>query len=299
VSGSASSSISVSDNGALVVGKSTNGYIVSYDPRTDTCEGLPFNAPDPSLKTTDPFYLVLTQNSPAYKSVEEDGWGGVVAQALTPELAAMQEQYQQQIKESEKTTGNTQQIVANTGNMVSGLGSLGSSIGNLVVTSGYTYSSDNGVWGNGSSYGSYFGDSWISGGAAGVGAGWDYEPSWGGEAASRMASYNGGYSSGSFSSGNGGYQLPAIFRARGGLIDRPELTIVGEAGTEMILPPHLTQAVLAMTGNGGGGEKNINIHYSPTINCAGLSADEIAALLEKDHEKLIREISEASEGWQR
>ncbi len=288
-------SIDSSPAGALVTGLSKNGYVVTYDPRTDTCDGLPFNAPDPSLKTTDPFYLGLTQNSPAYKSVEEDGWGGVVAQALTPELAAMQEQYQQQIQESQRTAQATQQTATNTANMVSGISSLGSAVSGALVSSGsgyasngYTYTTDYGSWGGTS----------ISGGGSWVGAGYDREPSWGGEVASYMASSNGGYSSGSFSAGNGGYQLPAIFRARGGLIDKgPELTIVGEAGTEMILPPHVTQAVLDMTAKGGGAAPNITVNYAPVINGAGLSAEELTVVLEKDRAALIEQIAEGAKGF--
>ena len=306
ISASKTVSIDSSPSGALVTGLSKNGYVVSYDPRTDTCDGIPFNAPDPSLKTTDPFYLGLTKNSPAYKSVEEDGWGGAVAQALTPELAAMQEQYQQQIQESQRTAQATQQTATNTRDVVSGINSLGSAISGALVSSGsgygngYTYTTDNGVWGSGSRYGSFFGDSWISGGAAGVGAGWDREPSWGGEAASAWTRSQGGYTSGSgsFTAGNGGYQLPAIFRARGGLIDKgPELAIVGEAGTEMILPPHVTQAVLDMTARGGGAAPNITVNYAPVIQGAGLSAEELAAVLEKDRAALIVEIAEASRGF--
>lgn len=307
-SGSAASStsktvsIDSSPAGALVTGLSKNGYVVTYDPRTDTCAGLPFNAPDPSLKTTDPFYLGLTKDSPAYKSVDEDGWGGVVAQALTPELAAMQEQYQQQIQESQRTAQATQQTATNTANMVSGISSLGSAIsGALVSSGGGSYDGGGGsaiiglanrgggtVWGGTSISG---GGSWIGTGATSNG--------WGARASNALRT-TGSYSTGSFSAkgGSGSYQLPAIFRAKGGLIDRgPELAIVGEAGTEMILPPHVTQAVLGMTAKGGGAAPNITVNYSPTINGAGLSAEELAAVLEKDRAALIVEIAEASRGF--
>jgi len=300
---SASSSISVSDNGALVVGKSVNGYIVSYDPRTDTCEGLPFNAPDPSLKTTDPFYLGLTKNSPAYRSVEEDGWGGVVAQALTPELAAKQEQYQQQLRESEKTTSNTQQIATSTSQTVTGLSSLGTSLSGALVSLGggssqyYATSGSNIIGLANRGGGDYWGGTSINGGGSWIGGGASLTGI--GAQASNILRTTGSYSNGSFSAsgGSGSYQLPAIFRARGGLIDHPELAIVGEAGTEMILPPHLTQAVMNMAGGGGGSAKNITVNYSPIINGAGLSADEVSALLEKDHQQLIKEITEAAKGF--
>ena len=97
-----------------------------------------------------------------------------------------------------------------------------------------------GAWGanggTGGRYGSFFGgSSWISGGAAGVGAGWDKEPDWGGEAASDRAS---GKSSSTMQWG-----LAPIFMAKGGLtngpeffMDRGKLSVRGEAGPELILP---------------------------------------------------------------
>jgi len=100
------SGTSVSGGNALVTGLSKEGYVLQYDPRTDTCEGLSFNPPSPSLKTTDPFYLGLTANSPAYKDYDtEYGWGGSVAQTDNPQLVALQ-QYAVQAAQASKTTNS-------------------------------------------------------------------------------------------------------------------------------------------------------------------------------------------------
>ncbi len=57
-------------------------------------------------------------------------------------------------------------------------------------------------------------------------------------------------------SGNTGYQLPAIFRAKGGLIDDgPELAIIGESGSEMVLPHDITQTILDLTRGGVEGDR--------------------------------------------
>jgi hypothetical protein len=83
ISGSSSGTINATASDAPVTGLTTNGYIATYDPRTDTCDGLAFNAPNQSLKTTDPFYLGLTKNSPAQVDTESgNGWGGKVAQGI-------------------------------------------------------------------------------------------------------------------------------------------------------------------------------------------------------------------------
>lgn len=55
------------------------------------------------------------------------------------------------------------------------------------------------------------------------------------------------------------YQLPAIFRAKGALVDDgPELDIVGEAGPEMILPPKLTSMFLDLANAGLGANAPAN-----------------------------------------
>lgn len=65
--------------------------------------------------------------------------------------------------------------------------------------------------------------------------------------------------SSSSSSSSSSYQLPAIFRAKGALIDDgPELDIVGEAGPEMILPPNLTRMFLDLANAGLGANAPAN-----------------------------------------
>ena len=65
--------------------------------------------------------------------------------------------------------------------------------------------------------------------------------------------------SSSSSSSSSSYQLPAIFRAKGALIDNgPELDIVGEAGPEMILPPNLTRMFLDLANAGLGANAPAN-----------------------------------------
>lgn len=79
--GSTSTSVTVGDDKThLVSGLSKNGYVVTYDPRTDTCEGLAFNPPDPSLKTTDLFYTGPRAGGLVDESYDEGyGWGGKTA----------------------------------------------------------------------------------------------------------------------------------------------------------------------------------------------------------------------------
>jgi len=76
-----------------------------------------------------------------------------------------------------------------------------------------------------------------------------------------------GYTGGSSYSGGGGYAdisyaLPAIFRAKGALVDKgPELSIIGESGPEMVLPAKLTRMFVSLADMGanaiGGGRQVI------------------------------------------
>mgnify|MGYP000997102975 CR=1 FL=1 len=88
--GKATIPVTTTSGNQIITGLSTNGYVIQYDPRQDTCEGLSFNAPEPSLKTTDPFYLGLTVGASgknvATESYENYGWGGQVAQPLQTSL---------------------------------------------------------------------------------------------------------------------------------------------------------------------------------------------------------------------
>ncbi|MCK9570970.1 phage tail tape measure protein [Candidatus Pacearchaeota archaeon] len=55
-----------------------------------------------------------------------------------------------------------------------------------------------------------------------------------------ISNYQGAGSSGN-SGGSGSYQLPAIFRARGGLVEKPEIDVIADQGPEIILPTKLTR----------------------------------------------------------
>ena len=73
---------------------------------------------------------------------------------------------------------------------------------------------------------------------------------------------SGGSSGGS--SGSSNYVLPPVLRARGGLIEKPEVALIGEAGSEMVLPHDITQTLVDLTRMGGkrgdgGGNTTINI----------------------------------------
>ena len=91
--------------------------------------------------------------------------------------------------------------------------------------------------------------------------------------------YGGNYaSSGSFGSSTWS-GLPAIFRARGALIDRgPELSIVGEAGPELILPANITRTIMSLAemglgdirgGQGGAGRLVIEDHSKVDVYLDG------------------------------
>jgi len=75
-------------------------------------------------------------------------------------------------------------------------------------------------------------------------------------------------SSSSSSGGSSGYSLPTVFRARGGLIESPEVALIGEKGREMVLPNDITETILTLTNMGlgkagagtGGGDTTININ---------------------------------------
>ena len=76
------------------------------------------------------------------------------------------------------------------------------------------------------------------------------------------------YISGGSSGRSGGYSLPAAFRARGGLIEKPEVALIGEKGSEMVLPHDITQTILTLTNMGlgkagarsEGGDITVNIN---------------------------------------
>lgn len=219
--GTVSKSISITGGaGNLVVGKSKEGYLASYDPRTDTCEGLSFVEPNPSLKTTDPFYLGLTKNSPFRSEDKEPGYGwSNRAWTDDPNLQQLmkidEQAYQDQKKATEdakKTAQNTSEMNTNMANLAQGTAAMG----DLMVGG-----RGGGGWGGMNGMGSFFGNSWMSGGAPAVGLG------------------NGASNTPSFMNEYLGYS----FFANGGLVDSPEffmangqLSVRGEAGPELILP---------------------------------------------------------------
>lgn len=53
--------------------------------------------------------------------------------------------------------------------------------------------------------------------------------------------------SGGSSGSPGGYVLPPVLRARGGLIEKPEVALIGEAGSELVLPHDITQELVDLT----------------------------------------------------
>jgi hypothetical protein len=87
-----------------------------------------------------------------------------------------------------------------------------------------------------------------------------------------------GGSSSSGSSGSSGYQLPAIFRARGGLIDKgPELSIIGEKGTEMVLPNNLTEMFVRLAAMGFKG--NSTTSDAPVVVILQLDGEEMTRVV--------------------
>jgi len=64
-----------------------------------------------------------------------------------------------------------------------------------------------------------------------------------------ISNYQGAGSSGN-SGGGGSYQLPAIFRARGGLVNKPELDVIADQGPEIILPAKLTRMFTSLADMG-------------------------------------------------
>ncbi len=104
-------SVTADQSGALV-GLSKEGYVVSYDPRTDTCEGLAFNPPDPSLLTTDLFYTGPRAGNLPNESYDEGyGWGGKVAEfdymKATPAQISEYESWKQSSQTGKTTTGKS------------------------------------------------------------------------------------------------------------------------------------------------------------------------------------------------
>ena len=103
-------------------------------------------------------------------------------------------------------------------------------------------------------------------------------------------SYGGGGYSGSFGTSSWGGLAP-IFRARGALVDKgPELSIVGEAGPELILPANITRTIMALADmglgslSGGAGRVVIEDH---TVHKWYMDGKEVTNLL---MDKAVRQL---------
>jgi len=55
-----------------------------------------------------------------------------------------------------------------------------------------------------------------------------------------------------------GYQLPAIFRARGGLVKSPELAVLADKGAELVLPANITSTIVNLANMGFASMKGLS-----------------------------------------
>lgn len=284
-----------------MVWKDKSGAVMAYDPRTDTCDTLGFVAPEPSLKTTDPFYLGLTKNNPAAISWEEGGWAGQVATPLTEELARLMAE---NAKSQEDTSKNTAETARNTelaakyqATMASVFGVIGSGGGSMIYGNGGGGSGIIGLANRGG--GLYFGGTSISGGGAWIGGG--ASASGWGAAASRAASSGQSSSWGS------------VQWAEGGIVDEPTFGVFGEAGREAFVPlddksagwrilskilPEFGVRAFAQGGIVGRSAsipaptRNITLNYSPIIQGSNLSKSELLDILDQHKNELLSEAEE-------
>jgi hypothetical protein len=218
---------SVGGSGALVTGLSKEGYIATYDPRTDTCEGLSFVAPDASLKTTDPFYLGLSTNSPYRSEDKEPGYGwSNVATAANSDLKNQMKVAEESYKEQQKTEENTSNIYDQLGKQYALQQQALSLSGLTLDATGMLVSSVGGGGGSSGLYGSTSGSFWgglsVSGGGGWVGTGAS-SSGWGAQASANAGS------SGSYGGVSWGW-------AEGGITDHPVYGVFGEAGREAFVP---------------------------------------------------------------
>jgi TP901 family phage tail tape measure protein len=214
----------------LVTGLSKEGYVVSYDPRTDTCEGLSFNAPEPTLVTTDYFYLGLTKNSPYRSEDKAPGYGWKnVAQTNDPALQQLMKIDEETYKESQKTKDSSQETAKNTNDIYRTLGQQyalqkqalavdGTAANALVTMAGGGGSS--GLYGR--TAGSFWGGLSVGGGGGWVGTGASMS-GWGAQASAAASS---GQSS----------TFGSVQWAEGGITDHPVYGVFGEAGREAFVP---------------------------------------------------------------
>ncbi len=289
-----------SGNGALVTGLSKEGYVVTYDPRTDTCEGLAFNPPDPSLKTTDPFYLGITSGNLVSESYDEGyGWGGRTGWTDDPTLQAAQAKALAALeKSSAKTEESSAETAKNTAQIrddqkAAMVGMAYDASGQLVTGGGY---------GGGSSIiglanrggGTYWGGTSINGGGAWVGGGASLS-GWGAQASSAASS-------------GGGSSWGSVQWAEGGITDHPVYGVFGEAGREAFVPisdraaglrilPQVmrelgvrTFAAGGIAGRGGLSSGMPAITIDARLIVSGSSRAEIAPILAAHKRQIMREI---------
>jgi len=67
--------------------------------------------------------------------------------------------------------------------------------------------------------------------------------------------------------------IGGIFGAEGGIVTRPTLATIGEAGPEMVIPLHRAPGASPLGGFGGGGVTN-HYHYSYSIPISAMTVDE-------------------------
>jgi hypothetical protein len=278
---------------ALVTGLSKEGYVVTYDPRTDTCEGLPFNPPDPSLKTTDKFYLGIGNEALVNESYDESyGWGGRTGWTDDPNLQQLQKIGEQSYKEQQQAAKDTAKIEKNTRELSSDMKASMSGKGYDSSGALVTLGGGGGAWGmnggQGGTYGSYFGG-WLSGGAAGVGvqqAG-ESQPSW----------------------------MPGwTNQAEGGFADSATPIIFGEAGREAFVPisdraaglrilPQVMRELgvrqFAQGGFSGNAGSNISadimrpmvFNHTTNVNGSGLSESKLRQVLKDERKQMITDVA--------
>ena len=90
------------------------------------------------------------------------------------------------------------------------------------------------------------------------------------------------------------YSLPPVFMANEAYVASPTLAVVGDRpGGEYVVGAARFENAVGRMGRG----QTINVDYHPTIQGSGLSAEELSAVLEKDRQSLIEEISRAAGGF--
>lgn len=304
---------------ALVTGLSKEGYLATYDPRTDTCEGLSFVAPDPSLKTTDKFYLGLTQNSPYRSSDKAPGYGwSNTAQPMNEADAQLMKIAEQSYQDQQKATKDTAKMVTSLANINDNMALMSANTTGQALVAGVGGAVSDWFSSAGSING---GGAWI--GTSGTHIGMNGQiyygstagngnVSWGGASAVSGGSSSGGFMGWTGSAGGSGITgSGAIQWAEGGIVDRPTVGVFGEAGREAfvpisdraagrrILPQVMSELGVRMFASGGFvGKANVsaaiggtNLYYSPVINGSGLSEAQLKKVLKEEREATLKAVA--------